>query len=530
MRWINSSYFKVPGIWSLILLLLITQTGCIQYYRVSGLDYPKDPDITLTDLNNLNVNYYFVHVGDKVFELSDVTFWQNGEIKGQIIPLQKNVYKLYEAALAKQNGVVHKKGSTTNYQIQQIHFYVSSLEKSETDILTIKTEDIENTHLLHNDNARTIAASTGTTLLVSAAALGVFLLIACQCPHIYTEDGNQHISNAFVGAVSKELEQSDFIQITTSESNNTILNFVNEEVGETHYFNEIKLLKVNHAENVSILPDQNGELYSLENILEPENSELISKDDGLFLGFDQLNSKTDLAEYEVTFTKPKEITGNSAKLVLRVKNSSWASYVMEQWYGLFGSRVDEFRQNTAEMPAEKQLKWQKDQGMTLSIFTLDNKKWEFQSDVKIVGNTVYRDLVVPIEFNNDDENVTIKLSAGFKLWSIDYLGIDFSTNEILGVEEIIPLNIENKELTTISSIDDEYLTVNYGDTLSIDFGKLTHAGSSYILKTQGYYTKDVDGVGELKKGEVKSFKKKGQMSRFSFFLYDQATQDLGINE
>lgn len=534
---LNNPLIKKSVSFILAIWIWVIQTGCITYYRVSDYNLSKN-SISNEKIDALNVNYYFVHVGDKVYQISNIHYSEDGKIEGEIIPTQKNIYDLYKQALETNSGRKRKQKTTTNTEIEQIHFYANSVEKKEitkiTESLSINSDEIVFVHLVHLDKVSTAAASTGTTValtaVVGAAVIGIIFWISCNCPHVYAQEGNIHISNAFVGAVSKGLEQNDVLLITPSESNNTSIRIANEDQNETHYFNKIVLQKVVHDEKFSILSDQNGVLHTLSEIKTSGVTELDHKDDNLFMDFTNIDSKSGLAENTISFKKPADINSNQAKLILRVKNSSWASYVMKEWYKLFGAEVSKHQQNTAQIPAEKQLKWQQEQGITLSIHSLQNDKWIFQNDVKLIGNTVYRDLIVPIEFDTSSDSLTIKLSTGFKLWDIDYLAIDFSADEPIKIEEIEPKNLVDLQKTALLSDDDDYVLLKEGESIAVDFGKLERKGASYFLNIKGYYTKKIEGEGSMKKGELSSFKKKAQMSRYSWFLYNQSFEDIVNNE
>lgn len=531
MIWLNNKFVKLPTIWLLLISLLLVQTGCIQYYRVADVDYGTSGELSDNELFDFQVYHYFVHVGDEVFQLERPTYSSSSDLfTAATIALNKDVYDLYENALERKSGYIHKKGSVSTYEVKQLHFYVSELSKNEAGGILFTKNDITTVHILKNAYGLSTIVTSSVVAVTIASGIAIFLAIACSCPHIYIkqEEESFRIANAFVGSVSKTLEAEDYSLINLSPEKPFELQIVNEEIGETHYINKVKLLQITHNESVNILPDQSGEIHTIGDIALPSNEMVSEKNDGLKLEFETIDAKTGLSEIELTF-QANDQANDQAKLILSAKNSYWASHVGNEWYQLMGSELNQVKQDNAKLSAERQLKWQEKQGITLSVYVKNGKKWDFQEAVNIVGNTVYRDLVIPIALpKNSDGKTTIKLSAGFKLWDVDYVGLDYSEDLPVTIKEVDVPNANTLEkLETIASNDDDYTVLNYGDTLKLNYGQLeSNETISHVLNMKGYYTKAMDQVGEYKKKEVKSFRSKAQMSKYSYHLYHEALTEL----
>lgn len=522
--------------WLLVFSVLILQTGCL--YERSSLRFGRSGQLSYDRIEANNPKHFFVHTNNRVLQLANVAYDPDTQIvTGEEVPLNAEVLKAYEKAVTLNIAI--KSGALSKNDVKQVHFFVSKYNKTEDGKIQVNKKDIADTRLLGSSRTIQAVAATGVLVVGATAAFVIFLAIVCNCPHVYVHDGTDYVrsSNAFVGSVSKTLEQPDFALVPLKRGAELKVDIINEEDNEDQYVNEVKLLEIVHDSKTSVLPDQYGNIYSVVNPLKSKsNEEVNTADDGLAYDFVLVESKNDL--YELNLNFDREANQEKAKLVLALKNTYWASYVMKEWYGLFGSEIDAIKEKNANRTAEAQLNWQKEQGITLSVFVKKQGKWVFQDDVNVVGNTIYRDLVVPIDLAGvEGETTSIKLVAGFKLWEVDYAGLDYSTNTPLEVNELsastVLMNSESQLKHGISSDDEVYEHLTSNDTLSLKFvsNQSEQAPAvSYVLKTKGYYTKHVDQNGPMAKRELMSFRRKGQMSRYSRYLMENVYSEMSFKE
>lgn len=308
------------------------------------------------------------------------------------------------------------------------------------------------------------------------------------------------------------------------------IDIVNEEIDEDQYINEVKLLEVIHNKNVSIIPDQDGNVHTISAPIHAKNGreELTAKGDGLSFDFSEQPNKDGLYELDLEFDR-SDLT-DKAKLILNVKNTSWSGYVLQEWYGLFGSGLEANQERMAKRSAEELNEWRKDQGISMSVFVKTGEKWVFQQDINVVGNKVSRDIVVPIDLTAVEGDITqIKLVAGFKLWEIDFAQLDYSDNEAVSIRELETTLTQNDDDKDIASDDKLYRHLQYGDTLSLNYelrSPNSNQSASYVLKTKGYYDKHFNQDGSMAVREVMSFKKKGQMSLYSRYLMENMFSEI----
>lgn len=482
-----------------------------------------------------------MHSEGKVIQIANVTYDPESEsLTGNEVLLNERALRAYNIALdanlpSRSNGI-------SNFDVKQVHFYVTDYNKSDDGQIEFNKANLTDTKLLQVATAANGLVLVGVALVVTAigiAALAAILYFACNCPHVYVNNGKEYVrtSNAFVGSVSKTLEQPDFALVPLKNASLLKVEIINEEEQEEQYINEVKLLEIVHDSQIDVIPDQSGNIFGIVDPLKPRNNEdVLVADDGLSYDFVETESENGL--YELTLDFDHVSAADEAKLVLALKNTYWASYVMKEWYGLFGSEIKDIKERNAKRTAEAQLNWQKEQGITLSVFIKKEGRWVFQDDVNVVGNTIYRDLVVPIDLSGvEGETASVKLVAGFKLWEIDYAGLDYSENSTLEVTELSPSevlkNSQAQSSDQISMDDKSYQQLTKNDTLSLSFISTQvdqDKAVSYVLKTKGYYIKNLDQTGAMAKRELMSFRRKGQMSRYSRYLMENTFSEMSLQD
>lgn len=523
----------------LVSAFLLTQTGCVRYYYLKEIDR-KDPSTIKRYLQETENK--FVHIGSRVIQVENLDYNSSSKtLTGLIKPTDEEKLQLYRNA-RKDGGNTRLESPEIAPDYYQTHYIVSDA-KIISNVVSIELDDLLELQYLKAYSRGTSKLGIGGKIAaggISTVAVGaIYLAIVCNCPHVYVQDGDAFIknSNAFVGAISEKLETSDYSVLDHKGGTSIQVQIRNEEKQETQYFNQAELLQVTHAKNLEVLTDQQGMIYTVEEpILPIENiPSLHHKGDHDSYDFYKLSEKTDLSELELSF--PRQGLASQGKLVLSTKNTSWASHVMQEWYSLFGSSVDEFKERNAKRTAASQLKWQQEQGITMSVYLKEKSRWKYQSTVHVVGNTVNRDLIVPIDLSNvEGPNVEIKLVAGFQLWELDYVAMDFSINKSLEINRI-PLetySVDGSEKTGSDLLrDDEYYEVlTYGSKIDLEFElpKLKEGESlTNVLHLKGYYEKELVQTGDLKKGEVLSFRKKAQMSRYSYYLLHSSLNHISAN-
>lgn len=523
-----------PVIWFFILLMAFTQSSCynLNFYKLSDADYSSNEKLSAT--GTWPYNQVFAHVGDKVYQLTNVSYSPSTEqITATIIRKEKDAYAIYQKV--KKDGSLTSAKELNKDKLHQIHFFISEIYQDENNFIKINKADIIKTQLIKKAKGASAAAKGGVVLVTVAAGLGLFLLIVCGCPHVYAvNDGNYvKASNTIVGALTKKLEKNDFVFVESNQSNSLDIKLVNEDINETQFINHSKLIQVIHDKGTQVVPGADNRIHQVSSLISPIDEELESiliKNDAHFYDFQRIDKSTDLSELKMTFPVSKK--AKHLKLFLSVRNTEWSSHVIKEWYKLFGSDISKHQEKMEKQDRQKLLDWRKEQGISMSVYVKSNGAWQYQCNVDVVGTGIYKDIVVPItKPKESDEQIEVKLVSGYKLWDIDFAGIDQSSFENFSQNEFVPRSVsesDNQNYSSLIDMDDNYHTLKEGDTLSLHYdlnpipsGKI----QTTILNVSGYYKTTIKQGGTIQKKSLLSFKQKAQMSRFSFKLMQELTQN-----
>jgi hypothetical protein len=391
------------------------------------------------------------------------------------------------------------------------------------------------------------ASATATTTLLVVAAAGTFLVIACNCPHVYVNNGTDYELNTtlFTGAVATQLERHDYKILPDYQKDSEVyeIKIANED-NEDQYTNLLELITVNHNENESVLSDKNGNIVTVRNLVEP----IEALDNSMHSIRDQVRAAdTDAYRFdpdsisglsEVFFTFGKPASADNAKLVLRVKNSNWSGYVYDEFNSLFGKRYAEWVKSNENKSKEEREKWMTDQGINLLVDIKTDGGWKNVDRVELVGEVSYHSIVIPLEFKEDNSNLEIRVRSGFKFWELDYAGVDFSEDspvEIQRLKPVLATGSDGEDFTdALSSDDSKYMDhLGKGTSTLVRFEPMTlQKGKSrtIIIHSKGYYLHKKTYEGKTHTKELEKFRNAGELSRFSKRLYDELYRGITQNK
>lgn len=523
--------------WLFITITLIMIPGCKGAYRIKAKDYNKQGQMIPTDFVNYQDALLFVHLADKVVQIAAPIFNnETSSVSGQLVPTNTAALARYDAASKK--GWPKSNRNAPGPDMKQIHFYVEDytenvLSDGSKEIIFYKNHVLE-THLLKHMPG----SGAGGTLVIIAGAFAIFLIIVCNCPHVYAVNGDGYykLSNAFVGSVSAALERTDYSILPHKDDDLFTTAVVNATNGETQFLNQVEFIEIEHGSSTSILNDQHGKFYTVltdDKLGFSDHPALTKKNDNITLQFNSLN-KNDLAENIIKFPVKK---GDNPKLILSVKNTTWSSFVIEEWYQLFGDKIDTYRDKMANKSKQELTQWRKEQGMLLDVYVKKDDNWVLEESLDLVGSSMHKDLVVCLNNSSlDKDSLEVKFVTGYRLWEIDYACVDYSENEVTNITYhklgSAALNGTNISSSKLDDIDNTFEELGYNDTLKISYVAKKHpeTKTSYAISLTGYYKTKINQKNKIQRRELYSFKKPGQMSRYSYHLMKELSESLSTND
>lgn len=483
--------------------------------------------------------YVVVHVGDEKWLLQNPIKVENHQLVGKIGEVDSQRESIYDE-IYMNNGTSY---SSDTYTVNQTHIYLKSFSRLADSYIQFDPTKVIAAHYVRMDNRKKARRVGGIVAASVGGALGgmaLFLVIACGCPHNYTFDGNQfsYSNTLFTGASAQNLERFDYKKLDDLfEDQSTYEMILKNELNESQFINQLELIVVNHDKNISVVSDQQGNLYSIKEANAPisvmnanneDVKELVITKDEQSYSFNEMTDENMVNLY-ATFDKPTDIS--NAKMVIDLKNTQWGGLVYQEFGNIMGDRFDDWVAKNQERSPEQARKEQKEAGIQLIPYIKKDNTWIELDAIDLIGEVNYNSLVVPIpEELIGDDKIEIKLQAGFNFWQVDYLAMDFTQSDELDVQTLSPSLINGVESFSANYDDEKYLELlNTGDSAHIQFMGLNSSGETrtILLKSKGYYLiKDIY-AGKPNWKELMRINEPGGLSILSKDIFIEVQKQLG---
>lgn len=380
--------------------------------------------------------------------------------------------------------------------------------------------------------------STGKTILLAGAAVGLVALIASSsppssgfggtlgggmsCPFIYTYDGSEYHfeSETFAGAVFKGVERTscDVLRHLKAVEGECKIRLVNAR-DETEYVDQLTLTAVDHPRGTLVIPDRNGVMHTISDLAQPTTCvdfrgrntlAAIDERDGSYWQSD-LTDRDWANDFDlrdgIIVEFPKRLNAKSVKLVVNGRNTRLGYFALANIFQLKGSEKLDWYSELEISPAEraKFVRWMMREGM-LHIHVWQGEKWIEQSALLDVGPGISKDQVAVLDISDvKDDVLRVRLECTTDLWRIDQVYVDYSPDfyarsTALSLRSAI--NEQSQDVADLLNVRDEryYATVNdqYADIVFVDTPRNINLERTYVVNTTGYYYQwlDADGTAD----------------------------------
>lgn len=379
--------------------------------------------------------------------------------------------------------------------------------------------------------------STGKTiaLMVVAGAVGALLISASKpkrrpmntttssCPFVYSFDGTNYIFDAepYGGAYTKGLQRTDWSGLEhLKEVDGKYSILVSNELEETQYTDELKLVVVDHPEEVKVAPDLSGRIHTVFDPVAPlfaydgNGKDLlpyIEKNDRVFWVSDDkdmsLKNRDSLKE-ELIFEFPKPVGAGKVKLLVNACTTLWGSEAGKRYLELYGKGIDDWYEEIDNFgPARSQLFKMnvREELSGLQIRVDTGKDWKSKGMILGGGPLASEDRVYSIDVSDvTGDTLRIKLTPPRAFWMINYLAVDYTQDLPISVTEVEAVEAIDHTGQDVSGLltgtDNQYLAMpNIGDSAKIVFispPKTASMNRTIFLKANGYYNIHLQSVGE----------------------------------
>jgi hypothetical protein len=539
-------------------MCLIWLTGiissCGTYYKLGSVTYGKERKL-LEEITKENT-VIFLHNARELIQLTNVTI-NNNVLVGTSIPSNPAEVAFYNRIKSNPSRQMYFKQEQINearlkaYQeqikidtlqltdhsennpdylqdekIHQVHIYTNDLSKIENTI-SIDLDEISQLSIFKKTTNPGVVIIIA--LLSSLLLLFILLVIACNCPHVYLQNGEtfEYTNTLFTGAVSEKLERFDYkaLQDMNPDKSSLFMQIKNED-NEKQYTNLLGLKVAYHDPSFQVMTDKYGKLYSISSLTKPihtvdqenmDQSNSIASDDESYFNFDA-RTKNGLVSTHLTFTKPTD--PSNAKLILNLKNSEWAGYIHQKFLENLGTYQKEWLQSNSSKTSDQLQQALKNGGVPLVIYLKKKNKWIEIETIQPIGNAGDQSIVIPIDEKLlTDSSIELRLQSGFKFWDLDYAAMDFSKQKEFEVQTISPSSVSGDEtnINALRTNDKSYLITESGsEPISVRFDGLnTNKNRTLFLESKGYYIRNKMETNKPNWMELAKISRKNGLGRFS---------------
>jgi hypothetical protein len=344
-----------------------------------------------------------------------------------------------------------------------------------------------------------------------------------SCPNIYSYDGNNYWldSETFGGAIFKAAQRTDIDNLDYLKEHKGYYKLrLTNELDETQYVDEFKLLVADHPAGTQVMPSFDGKLHVLHTLQSPtagmdkDGNNILhlvkSKDDKVWIS-NPFSRNADTPgdgrdAMEVTFDKP--LHAETVKLAFNVKNTLWAASLQRDMLALHGNKLQDWYQlmDTSEPARTAFTKAMIREGMLL-VQIWDGTNWQTKDYVWEVGPALPKDQVVVLDLKDiSGDKLKIRLESTVGFWMINSIAADFSEDTTADFHELTAesaIDQTGKNVTEIlRNNDGQYLVMpTTKDKVDITFKSLPSKKNftrTYLLKCSGYYHIHTAETGEPK--------------------------------
>ncbi|MCK6560026.1 hypothetical protein L6R21_12600 [bacterium] len=342
-----------------------------------------------------------------------------------------------------------------------------------------------------------------------------------SCPFVYSFDGKQYVrdSETFGGAIFRAAQRTDLDNLDhLTEVNGGYRIKITNELPETQFVDELRLLVVDHPRDTRVVPSFAGRIHTLTAPQPPNKATsyrgdevqnlITDKNDHVWVsnpfGRDPEDKSQARDGLLLEFPRPAET--NSAKLCCNLQNTLWASYLQGQLLALHGRELPDWYALMNSSPEARAALFQAmvREGM-LRVQVWNGQNWQEAGFFWEVGPSVPKDQVLWLDLSNiPGGTLQVKLESTAGFWMINSVAIDYSPEAELIVTELLPqqardqLGQDQREILTNN--DARYYVMPAVD----DWAELVFAAPparpgyqrSILLKSSGYYEIHVTAAGE----------------------------------
>ncbi len=395
--------------------------------------------------------------------------------------------------------------------------------------VTIPFADIQQFWVKKSDAFRSVV---GGSAIIAAAVLVVGLigflsffnwLEKSSCPYVYSWNGEEYVLDAepYGAALSEGLKRTDWVELSElREDRGEYRVLLANELDETEYTDELKLVAVDHAPGVKVAPDLAGGFHTFSDPLPPVSA--VDQTGRDILTFVKTNDRafwlSDLegrdpdgdGEFrdELVFEFPKPAGAKRARLLANVWTTQWGSLSAGMFLEHYGTSLPE---KYAEVDSHgpmyaKFMTWVAAEELAaLKVWVETPTGWKARSMIVGGAPVITKDkaYILPVG-DIPGETLRIKLRPPVNFWMVNSLAVDYGEGSAVEVTELAAdkaVDHTGRDVRAeLASTDKSYLvSPNRGERTELVFAApplKEGLARTMFIKASGYYRTHLDATGE----------------------------------
>ena len=416
-------------------------------------------------------------------------------------------------------------------------FKILSSKKSEDGTLlcaaygpvTIPFSEIQQVWIRKVDSRRMILNGVklvaGVAVIAGLSYLTMWALLKDEesCPFVYSWNGEEYVLDAepYGAAISEGLKRTDWVELSAlRESAGEYRALLANELDETQYTDELKLVAVDHAPGVTVAPDLAGGFHTFSAPLPPASAvdqtgrdvlTFVAKNDEAFWLSDLAGRDPDGdGEFrdELVFEFPKPAGAKRAKLLANVWTTSWGSRAPGMFLEHYGTSLSEkYAEVDGRGPMYTRLvNWMLTEELaTLKVWVETPAGWKARSMIMGGAPVITKDKAYVLDVADiPGETLRVKLRPPVNFWMVNSLAADYGEESAVHVTELAAVKAVDHTgrdvRAELASTDRSYLvSPNRGERTELVFAApplKEGLARTVFVKASGYYKVHVDATGE----------------------------------
>jgi hypothetical protein len=330
-----------------------------------------------------------------------------------------------------------------------------------------------------------------------------------SCPVVWSWDGAgwRIDSGTFGGAIASALRRTDTDNLEFAHpEGGTVRLRMGNIMDETEHVDAVRLLRVEHAPEVSVAPDDAGRIHTLGALTPPARAADLAGRDALVAvrepdgvqweSYPVARDTSDVAAIRdgLDLTFPRPAGARRAKLVVDGNNTVWANGLIHTLIASHGRDTERWYASLAFPSVRERTEAVMREGF-LNVFVRTASGWEAQGAIREAGPEVQKRQVIELDLARvTGDSVCVRLETIPSFWLVDRVALDASPDQPCVVRELTlteALDDAGRDLrAALASADSLEFTMETGDAATLTFADTSRApgtAASYVLRTTGWY-------------------------------------------